>query len=132
MGNIELSQKLAESFAVFGQIYGFWGCADDRNCCALQIEREIQGRLAAELHDDAIRFLFFHDVQNVFKRKGFEIQAVGCVVIGRDGLRIAIDHDRLVPVFLEGEGCMAAAIIELNSLPNAVRPASKNDDLLAV
>ena len=27
---------------------------------------------------------------------------------------------------------MAAAIIELNSLPDAVRPASKNDDLLPV
>src|SRR5204863_3350767 len=54
------------------------------------------------------------------------------VVISRDRLRITVDHDGLVAVFAQREGRMAAAIIELDTLPDAVRSTTENDHLLAL
>ena len=106
--------------------------ADDRHARALQRQRQIQRRLPAELHDHAIRLLGIADVQHFFERERLEVQAVAGVVIGRDGLRIAVDHDRFDAELLQREGRVAAAVIELDSLPDAIRPAAQNHDLLAI
>ena len=60
-----------------------------------------------------------------------EIEPVGGVVIGRDGFRIAVDHDGLIALRRQREGGMAAAIVELDALADAVGPAAQDDDLLA-
>src|SRR5262249_4552182 len=57
-------------------------------------------------------------------------EAIAGVVIGRDGFRIAIGHDRLVTVVTKCERSMAAAVIELNSLPDAIRTATQDDHFL--
>ena len=62
--------------------------------------RELERRLAAELHDDArarvpAALLDPHDLDHVLGGQRLEIEPVGGVVIGRDGLRVAVDHDRL-------------------------------------
>src|SRR5690606_7272618 len=59
-------------------------------------------------------------------------ETVGRVVIRRDRLRIAVDHDRLEADLLERERGVHAAIVELDALPDAVRPAAENDDLVAI
>src|ERR1700693_1259864 len=69
---------------------------------------------------------------DVFKRQRLKVETVAGVVIRRDGLGIAIDHDRLVTVFVQRERSVTAAVIELNSLPDAVRPAAQNDYFLLV
>ena len=51
---------------------------------------------------------------------------VGGVVVRRDGLRVAVDHDRLVPRLAHGHGRVRAAIVELDALSNAVRSAAEN------
>jgi hypothetical protein len=68
--------------------------------------------------------------QHVLKRQRLEVQPVARVVVGRHRLRIAVHHDRLVAVFTQRKRRMAAAVVELNSLPDPVRPAPKNHDLL--
>src|SRR3546814_2288752 len=52
-----------------------------------------------------------------------------CVVIGRDGFRVAVDHDGLEPGFLQRIGRMDAAIVEFDALADAVRAAAEDDDL---
>ena len=42
------------------------------------------------------------------------------VIVGRDSFGVAIDHDRLVTGFLESEAGVHTAVIELNTLTNAV------------
>ena len=54
----------------------------------------VERRLAAELHDHAIGLLGVDDVEHVLERERLEVEAVAGVVIGRDGLGIAVDHDR--------------------------------------
>ena len=66
-----------------------------------------------------------------FERERLEVQAVAGVVIGRDGLRIAVDHDRFDAEFLQRERRVAAAVIELDSLADAVGAAAQDHDFLA-
>jgi hypothetical protein len=95
---------------------------------------ELQRRLAAELHDDAVQravlLLDAQDLHHVFEGQRLEIEAVGGVVVGRDGLGVAVDHDGLVARIAERETGVAAAIVELDPLADAVRAAAEDDDLL--
>ena len=72
------------------------------------------------------------DLQHVFGRQRFEIEPVRRIVIRRDGLRIAVDHDGFVACITQGKCGMAAAIVELDALANAVRTAAEDDDFLSI
>ena len=71
------------------------------------------------------------DLQHVLRRQRLEIEPVRGVVVGRHGLGVAVDHDRFVAGVAQREGGVAAAIVELDALADAVRPAAEDDDLLA-
>ena len=92
-------------------------------------EREVQRRLPAELRDGAPAFFPLVNVQHVFQRERLEKQFVARVVIGRNGLRIRIDHQRFEAVFLQRERGVDAAIIKFDALADAVRPAAENHHL---
>ena len=96
--------------------------------------RQLERRLAAELHDHALegtRLLLGADnFQHILGSQRLEIKPVGGVVVGRDGLRVAVDHDGLVAGLGEGEAGVAAAIVELDALADPVRTAAQDDDLL--
>ena len=77
-------------------------------------------------------FLALEDLDDVFFGQRLEIEAVGGVVVGRDGLGVAVDHDGLVAGVAQREGGVAAAIVELDALADAVGAAAEDDDLLAV
>jgi hypothetical protein len=69
------------------------------------------------------------NLEHVLGGQRLEIKPIGRVVVGAHRLRIAIDHDRLEPRVAEREGGMAAAIVELDALPDPVGPAAEDDDL---
>jgi hypothetical protein len=75
-----------------------------------------------------LRFFFFNNGENIFERERFEVQPVGGIVIGRDRLRIAIHHDGFEAILAKGIRGVAAAVIEFNSLPDAVGAAAENHD----
>ena len=93
---------------------------------------QLERRLAAELDDDAIRLLHIDDGEHVLEGDRLEIQAVGGVVVGGDGFRIAVDHDGLVAVLAHGERGMDAAIVELDALADAVGAAAEHHDLAPI
>ena len=72
------------------------------------------------------------DFQNVFGRQRLKIEAVGRVIVSRHRFRVAVDHDGFIADLFQREAGVAAAIIELDPLPDAVRATTENDDLLAV
>ena len=98
----------------------------------LEAGGEIERRLPAELDDDAVRLLLVADVEDVLERERLEEKFVAGVVVGRDGLRVRVDHDGLVPDFLQREGGVDATVVELDALADAVRPAAEDHDLLLV
>src|SRR5262249_12025591 len=44
------------------------------------------------------------------------------------GFGVRVDHDRLEPSIAQRERCLAATVIELDPLPDAVRAAAENHD----
>src|SRR5271155_768821 len=132
LGNIQLGEKGAEAAAIFREVNGLGIGADDFAAVALQLKREIQRGLPAELDDYALWLFAFEDGEDVFKRERLEVEAVGGVVIGRDRFGVAIDHHGFVTVFLERKGGVAATIIEFNSLPDAAGAAAEDDDFRTV
>ena len=133
--HVGLLQHLAEELTVFGQINGFRRGAENRNACGLQSGGQGQRGLAAELDDDALdrtHLLFgLVDLEHVFEGERLEIQTVGHVVIGRHGLRVAVNHDRVIVLaqFLHG---VHTGVVELDALADAVRTGAEDDHGLAV
>ena len=132
---LELVDQHLEAVAVLGQVDGIRGRAENGYILGIERLRELERRLPAELHDHALELAVGtfrpDDGHHVLRRQRLEVQPVGGVVVRRDCLGIAVDHDGLVAGLREREGCVAAAIVELDALPDAVGAAAQDDDLLA-
>ena len=128
--NLEIVEQLAEKLAIFGQVDVGRIRSDDRNSRGFERERQREWRLSTKLNDHAVGLLGVANVQHFFERERLEVEAVTGVVIGGDRFRIAIDHDRLDTEFLQREGRVAATVIELDALPDAVGSAAENHYLL--
>ena len=95
----------------------------------MQTHRQIQRRLSAELDDYSSGLFDIDDVHDVFECERFEVQTIGRIVVGRDGFGIAVDHDRFVTRFVKRKRGVAAAIVELDALADAVGSRTENHDL---
>ena len=98
---------------------------------------ELQRRLAAERHDDAAqvaRSAARRSMMASTSSRGdrLEVQPVGRVVVGRHGLGVAVDHDRLEAGVAQRERGVHAAVVELDPLPDAVRARAEDDHLRPV
>ena len=123
-----LHQQL-ETFAIFGDVDGIRRGADDGRTRGFERARQLQRRLAAVLHDHALGLFLGDDLEHVFERQRLEVQAVGGVVVGGHGFRIAVDHDGLESVLAQRQRRVHAAVVELDALADAVRSAAEDHDL---
>ena len=128
----ELVHDGVELVAVLGRLDGVDGRAEHVAAGVLEAAREVERGLAAELDDDAQRLLGLVDLQHVLERDGLEVELVRGVVVGRDGLRVAVHHDRLVAGLAQRHRGVDAAVVELDALADAVRAAAEDEDLLPV
>ena len=126
----QFDHALTEIFTVFGKTDSLRLRADDVHAVVLELLREIQRSLSAELDDDAVAFFTLVDVENVFQRERLEIEFVAGVVVRGNRLRIAVDHDRFISGFAECEGRVDTAIVELDSLSDPVRTSAEDHDFL--
>ena len=129
----ELPQQLGEALAILGEVDRIRRGAENPDARLLQRQRQLQRRLPAVLHDDrdvaAALPLARDDREHVLEGQRLEIQAIDGVVVGGNGLRVAVDHHRLEALLAEREGGVAAAVVELDPLPDAVRAAAEDDHL---
>src|SRR5208283_1550132 len=132
--DVEFLQQLAEALTVFGQVDAFGRGPDDVDACGFERQRKIQRRLTAKLYDYADRrasgSFVFADGKHILERKRLEVEAVAGVVVGRDRLRIAVDHDGFVAILAQRVAGVAAAVIKFNSLPDAIGTGTENHNLL--
>ena len=94
--------------------------------------REVERRLPTKLHDHTLGLLQVRDLEYVLESERLEVQLVADVEVGRDRLRVRVDHDGLVPGLAERQHRLHTAVVELDPLPDPVRTAAENDHLLAV
>ena len=119
-------QHLGELLAVLGVFDRIDARADDRHARVGKRPGQVQRRLPAELHDHAVGLDAVADIEHVFGGQRLEEQQVAGVVVGRDGLGVRVDHDRLDAQLAEGEAGVAAAVVELDALADAVGPAAED------
>ena len=103
LGDAQFAHDLAEAVAVLGQVDGVRGGAQNLDPGLSQFAGDVQRGLAAELNDHAFGFFLFVDAQHIFHGQRFEIELVGGVVVGGNGFRIAVDHDRLIAGVPDGK-----------------------------
>ena len=132
IGDAELFQHIAEPAPVFCDIHAVKRGTDDPDPLLMQPFCQLQGRLTTQLYDDAFRLFMLDDFPQVLPVNGLEIELVGNIEVGRNGLRVAVDHDGLVPAFFNGHQPVDTAVIKLDTLPDAVGARSEHDDLLFV
>ena len=136
LAETKTTQQLLEPLTVLGQIDRIGRRAEDRHAGIGERLSELERRLAAELDDHAAQLatarLDAHDLEHVLGGQRLEIQPIGGVVVGRDGLGVAVDHDRLEPRLGQPEHRVHAAIVELDPLADAIWPASQDDYLAAL
>ena len=86
---------------LFGKVDRIGGGAQNGNARPLKPVCEAERRLAAELHNHADEFtrcrLGVDDFEHVFERERLKVKPVARVVVGRDRLGVAVDHDRFEP-----------------------------------
>ena len=121
----------AEALAVLGEVDGVERRPEDLESGALDRPRELQRRLAAELDADADRLLALEHREDGLLVERLEVEPVRRVVVGRDGLRVAVDHHGLVALRPEALGGVDAAVVELDPLADPVRAAAEDHDRAA-
>ena len=122
------SDEIAEEVTVFGERDVLGRCAENLDTCRFKSLGEIERGLSPELDDRAVAPFALVDFHHVLERERLEVEAVGGVVVGRDGLGVGVDHHDFDPQLAERKRRMAAAPVELDALADTVRPAAKDHD----
>ncbi len=129
-------QHRAELAPVLGQVDGLRRRAHHRDPRRGQRPGQAEWRLPAELDnhpgDRPAGLLRGHHLQDVLQGERLEVQPAGGVVVGGDGLRVAVDHHGLVARRGQRERGVHAGIVELDALADPVRAAAEDDHLGAV
>ena len=97
-----------------------------------ELARKVERRLSAELHDDTVALRLVVDFEHIFESEWLEEKFIRSVVVGGDGFRVRIDHDRLIASFAQGKRSVHAAVVELDALADPVGAAAEDHDLLFV
>ena len=124
----EQVEQRSEALAVFGQVDCLVRRPQDAEPGVLELARQLERRLTSELDDDALRPLALADREHLLHAKGLEVEPVGGVVVGRDGLGVAVDHYRFVAERAERARGVDAAVVELDPLADPVRAGAEDDD----
>src|SRR5262249_45816667 len=130
--DVKLFEHVAEPAPVFRDIHAVEGSADDPYPFFAEFFGEFEGRLAAELYDDAFGLLVLDDLPGMFPVNGLEIKFVGDSEVRGYRFGVAVHHDGLVAAFPDGEQAVDAAVVEFDALADAVGAAAENDDLLLI
>ena len=124
-------EHLAELAAVLGGVDRGRRRAEDRQAGVGEALRERQRRLAAERDDEALDRtggeLGVVDLEHVLERQRLEVQPVRGVVVRRDRLGVAVDHDGL-ELALERQRGVHARVVELDALADAVGARAEDED----
>ena len=128
-GQADLLHERSESLAILRQINSIRRRAKNGHTSLGKRPNQLEWCLATELHDDSLGLFQVADVQDMLQGEGLEVEPIAHVIVCGDGLRIAVDHDRLIAHVLQGKGGLRAAVVKLDSLADPVRAATQDDDL---
>ena len=135
VGRLQQAQLLNQglkALTILGAVDGVGRGSQNGHARAHQRHSQIQRSLPAELDDDALGLFLLHNVHDVLKGQRLKVEPVRGVIVRGHGFRVGIDHDGHDSGVAQGKGGVAAAVVKLDALTDAVGPAAKNEHLAAV
>jgi hypothetical protein len=129
--DLHLVEELREPPSVLRQIDRVRRGAQDAVSRSLEDPRQLERGLTTELRDHADRSLRVTDGEHVLGRQRLEVQTARCVVVRGHGLRIRVDHHGVEPRLVQRERGMDTRVVELDPLPDPVRPRPEDHDARA-
>ncbi|KAI3479544.1 hypothetical protein L1887_58356 [Cichorium endivia] len=97
---------------------------------ALEGQRDVVGRLATHRDDHTGRLLRVVDVEHSLERDVLKVQTVGLVIVGRNGLGVVVDHDRLEAALSQRADGTHGTPVELDRRTDAVDTGAQHHDTL--
>ena len=128
----KLFEHFLESVSVLSSVDRFAVGSDELYTSVSQRLCEVDGCLAAECSDNALRLLEIDDSHYILDCQRLKVQLVSCSVVCRNSLRVVVYDDCLVAGALDGLYCVYCRVVELYTLTDPDRACSENDDLLLV
>jgi hypothetical protein len=125
-GHVEPVAERCEPLPVLSEVDRVERRAEDPVPGLLDRAGELERGLPAELDDHALGLLALADGQHLLDAERFEVEAVRDVVVGRDRLRVAVDHHGLVAKRSKRMRGVDAAVVEFDPLADAVRPRAED------
>ncbi len=129
-GDLAAFQQLIKAFAVLGFIDGIGRGAVNGQADLIHMLCQLDGRLAAELHQAAVRLFGGNDVVNAFGVQRVEIQAVTSIKVGGDRLGVIVDQDGLTAVLFQRPDAVDRAVVKLDALTDADGAGTEDEDFL--
>ena len=124
----EALQQLVKALPVLRHVDGLGGSAHDAHAVAVQIAGELDGRLAAEGHHHADGLFHGDDVHDILGAQGLEVQPVGGIVVGGDGLGVVVDDDHVIPQLFQRPHAVDGGVVELDALADADGAGAQHHD----
>ena len=129
---IEFVEQFLEALTILSNVNRLGTGANDRRTVRLKRASEFQGCLATILNNDANRLFLVNDFKHVLKCQGFEIQTIRGVIVSRNSLWVAIDHDGFITIVTQGQRGVHAAVIKFDTLADTVGSATEHHDFFAI
>ncbi len=98
---------------------------------AVKFHREVVGDLSAHAHDDSARGLKVDYIHHALEAEFVEVETVAHIVVGRHGLGIIVDHDRLVTELAAGVGGVDRTPVKLNRATDAIGSRTEHYNVVA-
>ena len=132
LGDAEAVEERREAGPFLGLVDGLEVGAEELDAAGRERRGEVEGRLAAVGHERrqevlAGRRLGVDDASDALGVEGLEVEASRGVEVGRDGLRVGVDHHRRPAGPPERVGGLDGAVVELDPLPDPDRAAADHE-----
>ena len=122
----EAVEQIAKFLSILRLLNGVDARANDRQPRSGQRPCKIEWRLPTELHNHAIWLNPFCNIEHVLTRERLKKKHVAGVVVSADRFWIGIDHHALDPHLAQSIAGVAAAVVKLDALTNAVGAAAQD------
>ena len=128
----EAVEEGREPRPLLGLVDGLEVAAEERHAAGGQRRGQVQRRLAAERHDRrqevlAVGRLGIDDTAHALGVERLEVEAGRGIEVGRDRLRVRVDHDRAPAELAERVRRVDRAVVELDPLPDPDRPRADHE-----
>ena len=98
----------------------------------VQFHRQVIRNLTSGRNNHTMRVLQFDDIHDALKSQFIEIEPVTYIVVGRNGLRVIIDHYRAETIIADGIQRLYATPVKLHRRTDTISSRAEHDDGFAV